>query len=99
MNILGKTAKTAEKTWKLVANSEVKLSKSQLSKTTAVVFQSQFDDSKLVARVTVANSYVDFTVDYNCGLEEGDCIEPSSIRVYKLTNGEKEITRLWGKAL
>lgn len=99
MNILGKAAKTAEKTWKLVANSEVKLSKSQLSKTTAVVFQSQFDDSKLIARVTVANSYIDFTVDYNCGLKKGDYIEPSSIRVYKLTNGEKEITRLRGKAL
>lgn len=99
MNILGKAAKTVENKWKLVANSEQKLTKQQLSKTTAVVFQSKFDDSKLVARVTVNNQYVDFTVDTLCNLEAGDHIKPSSIRVYDLTNGEVTITRLWGEVL
>lgn len=98
-NILGKAAKTVKETWKLVANSEQKLSKQQLSKTTAVVFQSKFDDSKLIARVTVNNQYVDFTVDVKCDLEAGDNIKPSSIRVYDLTNGEVTITRLWGEVL
>ena len=99
MNILGKVAKTVEEKWKLVANSEQKLTKQQLSKTTAVVFQSKFDDSKLIARVTVNNQYVDFTVDIKCNLEAGDNIKPSSIRVYELTNGEVTITRLWGEVL
>ena len=98
-NILGKAAKTVNETWKLVANSEQKLTKQQLSKTTAVVFQSKFDDSKLIARVTVNNQYVDFTVDIKCNLEAGDHIKPSSIRVYELTNGEVTITRLWGEVL
>ena len=98
-NILGKAAKTVNETWKLVKNSEQKLSKQQLSKTTAVVFQSKFDEDKLVARVTVGNQYVDFTVDIKCSLEAGDHIKPSSIRVYTLTNGEVEIIRLWGEAL
>lgn len=99
MNILGKAAKTVENKWKLVANSEQKLTKQQLSKTTAVVFQSKFDEEKLVARVTIGNQYADFTVDILCGLKVGDNIKPSSIRVYTLTNGEVEITRLWGEAL
>ena len=99
MNILGKVAKTVEEKWKLVANSEQKLTKQQLSKTTAVVFQSKFDDSKLIARVTVNNQCVDFTVDIKCNLEAGDNIKPSSIRVYELTNGEVTITRLWGEVL
>lgn len=99
MNILGKAAKTVENKWKLVANSEQKLTKQQLSKTTAVVFQSKFDEDKLVARVTIGNQYVDFTVDAMCNLEAGDHIKPSSIRVYELTNGEVTITRLWGEVL
>lgn len=99
MNILGKVAKTVEEKWKLVKNSEQKLAKAQLSKTTAVVFQSKYDEDKLVARVTVGNQYVDFTVDAKCNLKAGDRIKPSSIRVYILTNGEVEITRLWGEAL
>ena len=98
-NILGKAAKTVDETWKLVKNSEQKLSKQQLSKTTAVVFQSKYDEGKLVARVTVGNQYVDFTVDIKCDLKAGNHIKPSSIRVYTLTNGEVEITRLWGEAL
>ena len=99
MNILGKAAKTVENKWKLVANSEQKLTKQQLSKTTAVVFQSKFDEDKLVARVTIGNQYVDFTVDAKCDLEASDHIKPSSIRVYELTNGEVTITRLWGEVL
>ena len=98
-NILGKAAKTVEESWKLVANSEQKLTKQQLSKTTAMVFQSKFDDSKLIARVPVNNQYVDFTVYIKCSLKVGDHIKPSSIRVYDLTNGEKIITRLWGEVL
>ncbi len=99
MNILGKAAKTVKETWKVVANSEQKLTKSQLSKTTAVVFQSKFDEDKLIARVTIGKQYVDFTVDVKCELQVGDHIEPSSIRVYDLTNGEVTITRLWGEVL
>lgn len=98
-NILGKTAKAVKNSWYLVPDTEQKLSKTMLSKTTAVVFQSKFDDSKLVARVTVGKQYVDFTVDNMSLLQAGDHIDPASIRVYKLTNGEKTIERLWGKAL
>ena len=99
MNILGKAAKTVrESEWKLVANSEQKLAKSQLSKTTAVVFQSMYDENKLVARVTVGQNYVDFTVDVKCKLQEGDTIDPSSIRVYQLIKDTTVITRLWGVA-
>ena len=98
-SILGKAAKTVEESWKLVANSEQKLTKQQLSKTTAVVFKSKFDDSKLIARATVNNQYVDFTVDIKCSLKVGDHIKPNSIRVYDLTNGEKIISRLWGEVL
>jgi hypothetical protein len=97
-NIFGRAAKAAKNSWYLVPNSEQKLTKKQLSNTTAVVFQSKFDDSKLVARVTVNKEYVDFTVDRMCPLEEGDFIDPKSIRVYDLTDGETTITRLWGKA-
>ena len=99
-NILGKAAKAVVENWKLVANSEQKLAKSQLSKTTAVVFQSQFDEDKLVARVTVGQQYVDFTVDMKCDLEAGDHINPASIRVYDLVNRDGVvITRLWGEVL
>jgi hypothetical protein len=99
-NILGKAAKAVVENWKLVANSEQKLAKSQLSKTTAVVFQSQFDEDKLVARVTVGQQYVDFTVDMKCDLEVGDNINPASIRVYDLVNRDGVvITRLWGEVL
>jgi autonomous glycyl radical cofactor GrcA len=99
-NILGKAAKAVVENWKLVANSEQKLAKSQLSKTTAVVFQSQFDEDKLVARVTVGQQYVDFTVDMKCKLEAGDHINPASIRVYDLVNRDGVvITRLWGEVL
>lgn len=98
-NILGKKASEVKNLWKLVEGSELKLTKQQLSKTTAVVFQSKYDDSKLVARVTVGKQYVNFTVDTKSPLEEGDSIDPSSIRVYDLTNGEVTITRLYGKPL
>jgi hypothetical protein len=99
-NILGKAAKAVVENWKLVANSEQKLAKSQLSKTTAVVFQSKFDEDKLVARVTVGQQYVDFTVDMKCNLEAGDHISPASIRVYDLVNRDGVvITRLWGEVL
>lgn len=99
-NILGKAAKAVVENWKLVANSEQKLAKSQLSKTTAVVFQSKFDEDKLVARVTIGQQYVDFTVDMKCNLEAGDHINPASIRVYDLVNRDGVvITRLWGEVL
>lgn len=98
-NILGKAAKTVTENWKLVNNSVKKLAKSQLAQTTAVVFQSKFDEDKLVARVTVGNQYVDFTVDVKCRLEAGDSIDPATVKVYELTNGEKTITRLWGEVL
>lgn len=99
-NILGKAAKAVVENWKLVANSEQKLAKSQLSKTTAVVFQSKFDEDKLVARVTVGQQYVYFTVDMKCNLEAGDHINPASIRVYDLVNRDGVvITRLWGEVL
>ena len=99
-NILGKAAKAVVENWKLVANSEQKLAKSQLSKTTAVVFQSKFDEDKLVARVTVGQQYVDFTVDMKCGLKAGNRIKPASIRVYDLVNSDGVvITRLWGEVL
>ena len=100
-NILGKAAKAVVENWKLVANSEQKLAKSQLSKTTAVVFQSKFDENKLVARVTVGQQYVDFTVDLKCNLQAGDHINPASIRVYDLVNTTDGvvITRLWGEVL
>ena len=99
-NILGKAAKAVVENWKLVANSEQKLAKSQLSKTTAVVFQSKFDEDKLVARVTIGQQYVDFTVDMKCNLKANDHINPASIRVYDLVNRDGVvITRLWGEVL
>lgn len=99
-NILGKAAKAAVDNWKLVANSTQKLTKQQLSKTNAVVYQSQFDEDKLIARVTVGNQYVDFTVDRKCNLKVGDHINPASIIVYDLVNKEGVvITRLWGEVL
>lgn len=99
-NILGKAAKTVTVNWKLVDNSVKKLAKSQLSKTTAVVFQSKYDEDKLVARVTVDKQYVDFTVDMKCNLQAGDNIDPASIKVYDLVNTDGVvITRLWGEVL
>jgi hypothetical protein len=85
-------------TWKLVANTQMKLAKSQLIKTKAIVFRSKYDD-KLVARVTVGREYVDFIIDTKCNLQIGDKIKPESIRIYDLVNNDgRKITRLWGEA-
>ena len=98
MSILGKATKTVSD-WKVVEGSEVKLGKDQLKRTKAVVYLSKFDDKKLVCRVQVDNEYADFTVDFRCGLKEGDKVKPSSIRVYDLYKDGTTITRLWGEAL
>lgn len=98
MSILGKATKVVSD-WKVVEGSEVKLSKDQLKRTKAVVYRSKFDDNKLVCRVQVGNEYADFTVDFHCGLDEGDRVKPSSIRVYDLQKDDTTITRLWGEAL
>lgn len=98
MSILGKATKVVSE-WKVVEGSEVKLSKAQLKNTKAVVYQSKFDDKKLICRVQVGNEYADFTVDFNCGLDEGDQVKPSSIRVYDLYKDGVTITRLWGEVL
>lgn len=98
MAILGKATKLVSD-WKLVENTEVKLSKAQLKNAKAVVYRSQYDEKKLVCRVYVGNEYADFTVDFHCGLDEGDVVKPSSIRVYDLKKGDTVIKRLWGEAL
>ena len=86
--------------WKLVANSEHRLTKSQLLNTTAMVFKSDFNEDKLIARVTVGQQYKDFIVDKNCNLKAGDLIEPNSIRIYELINNNGiVIKRLWGETL
>lgn len=98
LTILGKATKVATTSWNKVPGSNLKLSESQIKNTVATVFKSEYSDN-LVARVQVGQSYVNFTVDVTAPLNEGDYIDPKTIRVYKLTNGEKEITRLWGKPL
>ena len=100
MLILGKTAKTVKNNWNLVEGSEQMLSKAMAKKASFKVVKSdKFDKDTLLAVVTIGDKYVTFKLDTTCSLEEGDVIDPSSVRVYQLTNGEKTITRLYGKKL
>ena len=100
MLILGKTAKTVKNNWNLVEGSEQMLSKAMAKKASVKVVKSdKFDKDTLLALVTIGDKYVTFKLDVTCSLEEGDVIDPSSVRVYQLTNGEKTITRLYGEKL
>lgn len=98
-NILGKSAKTLQSNWNLVSNSVKKLTASQLKNCSAYVFPSKYNEGRLVMRVVLGKSYADFQVDITSKLQDGDKVDPASIRVYQLTNGEKPITRINGKAL
>ena len=97
-NTTHETTNTVQHKWRLVGEVE-KLKNEEILKTTAVIFKSKYNDGQLVARVTVGKHYADFIVDPLCKLMEGDYIDPKTIKVYTLTNGEKKITRLWGKVL
>lgn len=97
LSIFGKLAKEIKSNWSVVPGSIKKLDEKLLSSTLVTCYQSTYND-KLVARVTIGSQYVDFTVDATCNLTVGE-LDPASIRVLELTNGEKTITRLRGKML
>ncbi len=100
MTNINKPIKTIVSDWRLVANSEKKIVKSLLNKTTAVVLRNRNDENNLIARVTIGQHNRDFIVDKNCDLQTGELIEPSSIRVYNLVNKDGVmIERLWGEVL
>lgn len=101
-NFLGKQIKSFGSKWEIVESSIMKITSSQLKKVKQItVHQSEFDDSKLYARIELKDGYVDFTIDSRCAkhLEDGDKLDPKSIMVYDLTNGEKTINRLYGEKL
>lgn len=103
MQFLGKQVKSFESSkWEVVESSIMKLKASQLKLVKQItVHQSEFDDSKLYARIELTEGYVDFTIDARCArhLADGDKLDPKSIMVFDLTNGEKTINRLYGEKL
>lgn len=97
--LLGKELKAFTAQWTVVPNTTKKLTKSQLNTVTITVHTSEYDDGKLYACITTSEGYVNFTIDSRIArrLQDGDTIDPASVRVYDLTNGEKTITRLYGE--
>lgn len=98
-SILGKIAKELTSQWTVVPGTTKQLDSKVISKTTITCYASKYDDSKVIARVVINNKYVDFTVDHNCTAQPNDRLDPKTIRVMDLTNGEKVITRITGKVL
>nr|DAR32449.1 MAG TPA: hypothetical protein [Bacteriophage sp.] len=99
---LGKEIKSYESKWEIIKSSIMKISKKELKKVQEItVHQSEFDEGQLYAVIKLDEGCVSFTIDLKAAkkLEEGDKLDPASILVYKMTNGEKEITRLYGEAL
>lgn len=100
---LGKQIKSySESKWKIVESSVQKIKTSELKKVKQIiVLQSEYDEEQLYAKIELNEGYVTFTIDSRCSkhLEVGDKLDPKTIQVYDLTNGEKTINRLFGKKL
>lgn len=102
MQFLGKQVKTFQQGWKVIESSIQKIKASELKKVLNIsVHQSDFDETQLYALIELSEGYVSFTLDAKCRkhLAPGDLIDPKTVIVFDLTNGEKTITRMFGKKL
>lgn len=98
--LLGKALRERKNNWTVVPGTTKGLTAKALTNITEIrVFNSEFSDDVYCSINTADNKFVNFTVDRQAHLQAGDLIDPKSVRVYDLTNGEKTITRLYGKAL
>lgn len=87
--------------WEIINGSLKKATKSVISKISSIeIHASSYKEEGLYAVILlVTGEYCTCAVDSKSSLEEGDLMDPSSLVVYQLTNGEKVITRCNGKPL
>lgn len=97
---LGLNVKTKESKWNLIEGSVKKMNRSALKQVKSVsINQSEYSDD-LYLLIDLGNEeYVTCTLDRKCKLQEGDKVDPSTILVYDLTNGEKTIKRCFAEEL
>lgn len=85
--------------WKLVTGSVKKISSKDLNKVKMIGVNYSKKYEHLYAVVYLDDGYVSWQLDKNFKGEEGDEIDPSTFRVYKLTNGHGTIERCIGEPL
>lgn len=97
---LGLNVKTRETKWTLVENSVKKMTKTTLKQVKSVsINQSEYSDDLYLLIDLGGEEYVSCTLDRKCKLQIGDKVDPSTILVYELTNGEKTIKRCFAEEL
>lgn len=100
MKILGFESKKT--TWKVVSSSIKKLSKTELSQIDRIVSrQSSYHEDSYYAVIFLMNGeYINLPlIDINCKVDADVELDPESLKVFNLTNGEKVITRVYAKPL
>lgn len=100
MKILGFESKKT--TWKVVSKSIKKFSSAELKKIDKIVSrQSSYHEDSCYAVIFLVNGeYINLPlIDINCKIDEGVELDPESLKVFDLTNGEKTITRIYAKPL
>lgn len=97
---LGLNVKTKESKWTLITDSVKKMTKATLKQVKSVsINQSEYSDDLYLLIDLGDEEYVTCTLDRKCKLQEGDKVDPSTILVYELTNGEKTIKRCFAEEL
>lgn len=97
---LGLNVKTREIKWTLVENSVKKMTKATLKQVKSVsINQSEYSDDLYLLIDLGGEEYVTCTLDRKCKLQVGDKVDPSTILVYDITNGEKTIKRCFAEEL
>lgn len=94
---------TQESTWTIIDSSVMKLSASQL-KDVRYISVYEFTDeetgkSHMRAKLCMKQGWTSFHLDLKVKAEEGDLLDPKTLRVYKMTNGSATITRCFAKVL
>lgn len=97
---LGLNVKTKESKWTLIEESVKKMTKASLKRVKSVsINQSEYSDNLYLLIDLGGEEYVSCTLDRKCKLQIGDKVDPSTILVYDLTNGEKTIKRCFAEEL
>ena len=98
---LGKSVKTYTNSWTVVEGSVKKINAKLAKQVDCIeVRTSKYNSEELYATIKlIGGGVVSFTIDRKCSLQDGDFVDPTSVMVYQLTNGEKTIERMFGKAL
>lgn len=97
---LGLNVKTRESKWTLVEKSVKKMTKATLKQVKSVsINQSEYSDDLYLLIDLGDEEYVTCTLDRKCKLQEDSKVDPSTILIYDLTNGEKTIKRCFAEEL